>query len=259
VASDLFAQEINEWRPSNFQTMWYARLWVVFLLCAAAWRGPTISWRWRLLCTFFLWEALGHLRHLSLAVLLLTPFVALTLRELLKFLPQTKRHVKSPQELPTSPWSGPLAIVALLVIMLATISASSPGTGMQRRLAAHFRLPDAYSTPAMDFLEQNGYPGNYLFNEYSWGDYLLYALDEPPKVFIDGRADMYGEKILADYLSIARLTSTTNDLLKTYQIDWVLFPLNHPFIRYLKQNPDWKTLYQDDQVAIMSKAKNDRS
>ena len=38
-----------------------------------------------------------------------------------------------------------------------------------------------------------------MFNEYALGGYLLYALNPPPKVFIDGRADMYGEQILSDY------------------------------------------------------------
>ena len=258
VASDLFVQEINEWKAPDLQGMWYARVWIIFLLLAAAWRGGSIAWRWRLLCAFLLWEALGHIRHLSLAVLLLTPFVAVTLRAMLNWLPHKTKVAVTRAELALSPLTGPLLIVALLIITVAVTALTKADEESQSCLVKRFKLPDTYSAPAVEFLKGNGNPGKYLFNEYSWGDFLLYALKQPPQIFIDGRADMYGEEIFADYLAISRLTPQVDTLMEKYRIDWVLFPLDHPLIRYLQKIPGWETLYLDDQVAIMAKGEGGR-
>ena len=53
-----------------------------------------------------------------------------------------------------------------------------------------------------------------MYNEYALGGYLLYALTPPPKVFIDGRADMYGEQIFSDYNTIKSSGSKREELLE---------------------------------------------
>jgi hypothetical protein len=257
VASDLFVLEIGEWKAPDFQAMWYGRGWVVCILLAAVWRGNSIAWRWRLLSAFMLWEALGHIRHLSLAALVLTPFVAQTIGDLSKHLPRRKNPKTTKVELLLSSWSGSLLLLLLSAGLIAAISLVDPDTRLAISIEKRFSVPETYSAPAIVFLKENGYPGQHLFNEYSWGDYLIYAIDQPPKVFIDGRADMYGEQIFADYLSISRLKPDFDTLMGKYHIDWMLFPLDHPLTRYLQLTPVWQTLYQDDQTVIMSKGKND--
>jgi hypothetical protein len=45
-------------------------------------------------------------------------------------------------------------------------------------------------------------PPGVLFNRYEWGGYLTYRLKPDAVVFIDGRNDLYGESVLADYQRI---------------------------------------------------------
>jgi hypothetical protein len=58
----------------------------------------------------------------------------------------------------------------------------------QDRLSLH------YPSEGADFIHKN-YPQARILNEYAWGGYLIEEL-YPQKVFVDGRADFYGRKIL---------------------------------------------------------------
>jgi hypothetical protein len=90
-----------------------------------------------------------------------------------------------------------------------------------------------------------------MFNKYSWGGYLIYAMDPPQKVFIDGRADMYGEEIFGDYQKIASLDKEAQELLDRYQIDWILFPTDSALVRFLKATQDWQETYSDGAASIL--------
>ena len=70
----------------------------------------------------------------------------------------------------------------------------------------------------VDYLDENLPTGN-MFNEYSLGGYLLYAITPPPKVFIDGRADMYGESILKDYNTIVTSNSEREHVLEKHDVE----------------------------------------
>jgi hypothetical protein len=77
-------------------------------------------------------------------------------------------------------------------------------------------------------------------------------MDPPPKLFLDGRLDMYGEQILEDYSKIVMLDKDMDMLLDTYGIEWVLFPPG-TFTRYLKVTGSWQVLYHDDQVSVLER------
>jgi hypothetical protein len=56
-----------------------------------------------------------------------------------------------------------------------------------------------------------------LFNMYDYGGELI---DQEIKVFIDGRADLYGKYNYQDYLDICNLRSNTIELIQKYQFDY---------------------------------------
>lgn len=255
VAAPIFVQQINEWKSPDFQQLWYFRWWVITLFFCVAWLSREISWRWRLLAVFLLWQAFGHVRHASLAVMLLTPCMALIVAN-----SPIYRHVKewrqrradsTEKHLNLSPWTGPLLTVVCCIIFITAAAKLPPA--WQPFLAGHFSLPKDYSQGAIDYLRENGYPGKRLLNDYEWGDYLLYAFETPPKIFIDGRADMYGERIFSEYVAMADLSPQLDNLLVHYGIDWILFPSNHPLVRMINLRPDWRTLYRDDQATILAR------
>ena len=141
----------------------------------------------------------------------------------------------------------------LIILLLVTLTGSIWANfgGLREHIQTLFITPKKYLA-VMEFLK-SGYPDGNLLNDYEWGDYLLFGLDPPPKVFIDGRADMYGEEIFSNYQKMAGLERETDSLLDKYKIEWVLFPKDHILIRYLRDCKAWQPLYEDEFAEILLK------
>lgn len=253
VSAEIFVRNINEWMPPNLQSMWHLRVWIILLLLFAARYWRQTRWAWRLLIVLLLFQALGHIRYVSIAAIYLSPWMAMVLKDLFT---NVKLPIKPPthpsQELALSPITGPVLTVLACALLLWGIHVN-PDL-LQNQDSQRFPMPEAYSQEVVDFLK-GGYPHGNLLNEYSWGGYLIYALDNPPKVFIDGRADMYGEHIFRNYITMKNIELEMEFLMKQYKIGWVLFPSDHILIRYLLQTDDWQVLFKNDQVSIIKRIK----
>jgi hypothetical protein len=252
VADPIFTKAIGEWQSPDFQQEWFARIWVVVLLFLAIWLGRKLSWRWLLLIIFLLWQTLGHVRHLSMAALLLIPCFAILFKDLGSRLDFHCGTNQEKPELALSPWSGPITIILLAVIFIGAAGISPHRIS---KVVSEFYQPPKNYAPVMAYLRQ-GYPEGNLLNEYEWGDYLLYGLEHPPRVFIDGRADMYGPEIFSDYRKMSGLEIGFEEVLDKYRIEWVLFPKDHLLIRYLKNCMGWHSLYGDQEVEVLSKRRS---
>jgi len=85
-----------------------------------------------------------------------------------------------------------------------------------------------------------------MYNNYGYGGYLVYQLSDVNKVFIDGRGDIYERRgVLADYLSIARLTVAAPDLLDAYGIQSCLVAHDEALRTLLDASPGWQKSYAD--------------
>jgi len=62
---------------------------------------------------------------------------------------------------------------------------------------------DTFPKAAVDFIQINNMEGN-IFNSYGWGGYLIWRLYPDHFIFIDGRADVYGDQFLINYINIYR-------------------------------------------------------
>lgn len=247
VSAEVFSQNITEWKAPDLQEMWYVRVWLMMLAALLVSQGRRIPWAWRLLLIVLLYQALGHIRHLSVAAMFLAPWTAMSIRE--SFRKNNVQNVKS-DEVALSTYSGPL-LIAISFILLCSVSISRP-VWWQNFTAKSITLPEKFTQGAISYLEENGYPGKRLLNDYSWGGFLLFALETPPKVFIDGRADMYGEKVFSDYGKLSSLHADTEQLLTEYKIDWILFPKDSLLVRYINTKPEWEQVYRDDKISILS-------
>lgn len=245
VSSPVFAQEIGEWMAFDLQQNWYLRLWFIVMLVLAAVHFRKTAWTWRIIVLFLVYQALGHSRHVSLAALYTLPWVAGAIRTI-------KDHLAGKTaggvQLALSPWSGPVIAVLLFVGMFLASIYNPPA--WQQFAEMRFTPPPAFSAELIDYLRK-GYPGKKLLNEYSLGGYLLFSLENPPPVFIDGRADMYGEEIFTDYVRIAKISPGFELLLDKYGIDWIIFPKDHHLPRYLMQAPGWQRIYTDEQLTLL--------
>lgn len=253
MSTPLIMSNIIEWQGTNFQDHWMARLYLLFLFFLLLVNREKIGWGSRLLLLFWVNAAMAHARHLSLAGIFFVPSLCTLLRpavtrwkEMLPRLPLARFLARGP-ELLLSSWTGPALTITLALSLFTASALGVPAWRVQE--AKRFALPKKFSLGAIEYLKKHR-PAGKMFNEHGLGGFLIYELPEP-RVFIDGRVDMYGEKIFQDYLEIARLGEGTDALLDKYGIDWLIFPRQTPLVRYLMITGRWDSAYDDKEVAIL--------
>jgi hypothetical protein len=105
---------------------------------------------------------------------------------------------------------------------------------------------------AVEFLKKEKISGN-MFDNDEFGDYIIYAVWPEYRVFFDGRNDMYGVSICKEYSKVASVMPGWNEVLKKYDINWVIFNANSTLSLFLMQRSDWKLIYADKVTDIFVK------
>jgi hypothetical protein len=95
-------------------------------------------------------------------------------------------QLRSTEEPATPPaWMAAISLAILATVSVTGYFALDVNNARMRALQAK-EMP----VQAVEFVKQRSYPGP-LFNDYNWGGYLIWHLDQP--VTIDGRAGLYGD------------------------------------------------------------------
>jgi len=129
-----------------------------------------------------------------------------------------------------------LTVVVLAACTLIGPSASGyiPKTGFDTAT-----LP----SKTLDYIQDNKLPANKGFNCDNWGGLIRYKLDMP--VFIDERADFYGEPFYLEYAKVSLATPDWSKVLDKYQVEWILFPRNSVLAQRLLESKNWKLVCED--------------
>jgi hypothetical protein len=109
-------------------------------------------------------------------------------------------------------------------------------------------MDDSNSAGAVSWLKSNKPSGN-LLNEYNTGGYLVWALRYYP-VFIDGRTDMYGSRVLGDWIHLVQADPGWETLLSQYKIGVVMVDPGRPLVGSLQQK-GWQKTYEDSKAVIL--------
>jgi len=100
----------------------------------------------------------------------------------------------------------------------------------------------------VEFAEKNGIKGR-IFNTYHFGGYLIYRGFPKEGVFVDGRADMYNE-FLKNYYNVVDIKQEWKDVLKKFDIDWMLITANSSLSVLLLETDEWRLTYADKVANI---------
>jgi hypothetical protein len=214
---------IGEWQASDLSRL------SPFLVALLALIGAGLMGKLRLglprllILLALIWLALAHARHQMLlgvcAPMLLAPALALP------------APARDDQDAPLS-----ALLAALLIAICAVARLMLPATAPQGTPAAALAHVPRFvrETPVL--------------NDYSYGGMLIW---NGVKVFIDSRADLYGDLALRDY---AAITAPDQDALAAaltyYHVRWTIFPANAPVVKLLDAMPGWHRWYQD-KVAVV--------
>lgn len=109
-----------------------------------------------------------------------------------------------------------------------------------------------FPVAAVEFLKREFIPGN-MFNNDEFGDYIIFAAWPRYKVFADGRADMYGSEWGKDYMKVAYLQTGWEEIMRKYDISWVIYNTHSSLSSVLRDRTDWHLLYADHVASIFVK------
>ena len=92
-------------------------------------------------------------------------------------------------------------------------------------------------------------PGTRIFNRYEWGGYIGEHRPQQP-IFMDGRADVYGDQLLRVYVGIIGLHGDPQATLDRYRIDYAVFPPATPLAAWFDASAVWERVYEDATAEI---------
>jgi hypothetical protein len=233
---------IIEWLPPDFHQLRYLPLfllWLALLLALASSRlRPKARVLVPLLLTFL--AALDAVRHIPLLVLLATPVIAAAL-------PDTSF---SPGFLWTRP--APLASRSRVAFRCAVLLLMA-GFATTRWVSLIHNQPRAeaelFPAQAMGFLSSHPMPSR-LFVYYDWGGYAIWKLYPKYRVFVDGRADLYGDELLHQFQEAAQLRGQWDQILEKWGVQAVLVPPSGALAQGLLLDPRWHAEYRDSQAVL---------
>jgi len=107
-----------------------------------------------------------------------------------------------------------------------------------------------FPTQAVEYLRTHGVQDN-LFNEYGWGGYLIWELSGT-LVFIDGRADPFGDDLIVAYQKTVSARPGWEAVLQEYQVRTVLIQPDCALASALAQSDAWQETYRDTQAVIFA-------
>jgi len=234
---------IGEWQSPSFHGIQPLEIWLLAGLAVALHQGLRFPFMRLILLLGLLHLALKHGRNIELIGLLTPLFLAVPLAR------QWQKRAEAGRQ---------LAKVDLFFQSLAkpashrTAAVTMAGLGLITLLSVQLNSPvpkeEISPTGALQAVRKAHLTGPVL-NEYRFGGYLIYA-GIPP--FIDGRADMYGDDFMKEYIESVDLTTSDGlqKLLQKHHIEWTLLPPRIAAVALLDHLPEWHRLYAD-KVAVV--------
>jgi hypothetical protein len=147
------------------------------------------------------------------------------------------------------------AFVFTLIVLMAPASLAALGV---QHFVAHQLDYEARNYPqaAVNFLTQKQLPGP-LYNRYGWGGYLIRRLYPNYRVYIDGRADVYGDAFMVETLNTYDGHSEWRAPLDRLSINTVLISPEVPLASLLRSDTAWQRVYEDTQAVIFTRRDKD--
>ena len=219
---------ISEWAPADFSQLSLFELTILALIAGVLYRGVRLSPPRIALMLGLLHMALSHGRNLEIFALLL-PIVLLT--------PVSQHFALQP-----SP-SGRMTFVSAAMLAVAL------GISTWALAAHRIYSPLKSKAPAAAVEIIKAHNLRRVLNDRAFGGYLIWR--QMP-VFIDGRAELYGEKFTMAYYNALDLKDINQflGLLKDHDIDALLLQPAAPAARLLDHLGVWRRVYADD-VAVL--------
>jgi hypothetical protein len=239
---------IAEWASPNFHHAAY--LPFLFLLLATtaslAWSRLRVRPRDILLLMVSTFAALSSIRMIPFFVLIAVPVLSRPV--------ELWARADQRQSVPDrGGWRGPMPYAGVLNLLIL-LSLAGFVEFQINRVAHHQPQVEAQRFPAgaAAYLQAHQ-PVGPLFNLYDWGGYLIWKLYPQTPVFIDGRADLYGESLMRQFSDTYDLKADWQQTLQTWRIRTVIVLPDSALGVALRRAPGWEVGYSDSHAVVLER------
>ena len=233
---------ISEWSSPNFHRAdyWPFLLLLLAVVARLAWSRSSVRPRDMLLLLVSTFAALSSIRMIPLFVLIAVPLIARAAGSWV--------HDRPPSRATPSSVTPRLACNAIILVALAGFVAAHISLVFHQQ--AHEEA-EHFPVGAAAFLAAHP-PDRPIFNHYDWGGYLIWKLYPRTRVFIDGRADLYGDAVFQEFMQTYLLTKDWQQTLNRWQIATVIVPPESALASGLRNYPGWSVRYEDRQAVVLA-------
>jgi hypothetical protein len=232
---------IAEWASPNFHRSdyWPFLLLILGTLVALGWSRLQVRPRALLLLLVSLYAGLCSIRLMPLFILIAVPFLCQALGSCRKIRPSRLRPSRISRSLMNAVIV--LAMASFAGVHITLVIEDQPQVERQ-----------VFPAGAVAFLQAHP-PSGRIFNHYDWGGYLIWKLRPSTLVFIDGRADLYGQPLLDEFADTYQLKDAWRQTLQRWNIEAVIVPEDSALATGLRASPGWTVAYQDAQAVILTR------
>jgi hypothetical protein len=232
---------IVEWFSPDFHESLYRPFLLVWLLLLTALAGSRSRPKGRVIALLLLtsFAALDAVRHIPIFILVAIPVIAAAL-------PVSSASPTASQRRPDPSRFRPLFNMA--VVILIGVFASVKWVSLARNQDA--REAELFPQKAVAFLQASAQPRR-IFVYYDWGGYAIWKLYPEYRVFVDGRADLYGDDLLRQFKTAMQLRTGWRDVLDSWKVEAVLVPPSCALAQALLLDPNWHAAFVDAKAIIL--------
>jgi hypothetical protein len=253
---------IQEFQSPNFHLTDGKLIEVLLLLGALAAAQAVRQRRFVEVGLLLLW---AHLtiqseRHVTLAVVVMTPIIAEQLSALLR---EAAAAAARGQGEAARWWRalagwyrGIIAIDRQLTGALVYTSVFAfvlvvTGSRWADRLLSPRFDAKRFPVAAANFIAEAKLSGN-MYAHDQYGGYLIYRLYPQVRVFADGRSDFYRQApVLDDMEKISNVKPAWAQLLDRYEVRWMLLRRDEPLAQIAELSGHWVSAYRDDTAQVL--------
>ena len=194
--------------------------------------------------TLMAWQAIRFLLIVgpigaAVAAVVLSPVISAT---------PLGRRVSPMFERLARPRTGALGTANRVLIGLLVVIGLGVAFARVNPAAAQREIARGLPADAVEWMDAND-PGDRIFNRYEWGGYIGQHRPQEP-IFMDGRADVYGDDLLHMYVSVIGVQGDPQQVFDRYEIDHVVIPPDWELAGWLDGSSAWERVYEDDTAVI---------
>jgi hypothetical protein len=249
LTSQAMMKYIHEWRSPDFHALMFQPLALLIMatLGALALSRKRIRLSQLLMLLATGWAALRSGRNVPFFVLVATPLLAehawdwLTSQRWGQWLTTPERRKAG---------AGATLKIMLNVLLIIAAPLTLAVWRLQHSVGSQSTVEaEQFPAKAVEFMRAHQ-PPQPVFNEYGWGGYLIWKLYPDYPVYIDGRADVYGDAFIEEFMATHDGETIWKESLSKHGVRTVMIKPDAALASLLRQDQGWQKIFEDSQAVI---------